>query len=63
MTPPRGLLAPSAIRSMDLDVLVDTGASGLVLPEEIVDALGITIVGTPGVVDADERVGKRRLLK
>jgi clan AA aspartic protease len=36
-----GLLSPEAVRSMELDALVDTGATDLVLPADVVASLGL----------------------
>ena len=38
----RGLLEPEEVREMEKDVLVDTGATMLTVPEEVVEELGLT---------------------
>jgi clan AA aspartic protease len=39
----RGLIPREAVRQVELEALVDTGATTLVLPHDVVDALGLTI--------------------
>src|SRR5262245_11761074 len=39
----RGLIPRDAVRTVEIEALVDTGASTLVLPQDVVDALGLTI--------------------
>lgn len=39
----RGLLAPHLLRSCETDALVDTGATSLVLPSDILQQLGLRI--------------------
>ena len=39
----RGLIPREAVRKVEIEALVDTGASTLVLPQDVVDALGLTI--------------------
>lgn len=41
----RGLLNPSLVRVCEIEALVDTGAARLVLPMDVVRALGIRIQG------------------
>ncbi|BAY32032.1 hypothetical protein NIES2107_39180 [Nostoc carneum NIES-2107] len=41
----RGLLAPNLLRECEVMGLVDTGAVSLVIPSEIVEQLGLRIVG------------------
>ncbi|ASC72448.1 hypothetical protein XM38_034050 [Halomicronema hongdechloris C2206] len=41
----RGLLAPAAVRSVAIDnVLVDTGATTLCLPADVIKTLGLTVL-------------------
>jgi clan AA aspartic protease len=47
-----GLVAPDAIRSLELEALVNTGATMLALPEEVVAALGARTLGTRRARDA-----------
>ncbi len=49
----------SQIRSIDIQALVDTGATLLVLPQEIVEKLGLRIRGQVIVTYADERKEER----
>ena len=51
----RGLLAPHHLRSCEVDALVDTGATALVLPAKIVEQLGLRIRGQQIARYADER--------
>ncbi|HID28129.1 MAG TPA: clan AA aspartic protease [Methanosarcinales archaeon] len=37
-----GFLKPDQIRKVEIDALVDTGATMLVLPQDVVDKLGLT---------------------
>jgi len=37
----RGLITPDSIRSVEIEAMVDTGAFGLCIPQEIVDLLGV----------------------
>jgi clan AA aspartic protease len=41
----RGLLAPDAVRTEEVDALVDTGAVMLVLPIDLCLRLGLTVIG------------------
>ncbi|MFN6583707.1 MAG: clan AA aspartic protease [Aulosira sp. ZfuVER01] len=41
----RGLLAPNLLRECEVKGLVDTGAVSLVIPLEMVDQLGVRILG------------------
>lgn len=41
----RGLLAPEAVRTEEVEALVDTGAVMLVLPIDLCMRLGLTVVG------------------
>lgn len=50
-----GLRAPESIRRHTVRSLVDTGAVLLVLPEEVVQKLGLKRRGSPIVAFADER--------
>ena len=51
----RGLLAPRLLRECETQALVDTGAVYLVLPEAIVQQLGLRIVGQQRAKFADGR--------
>jgi len=49
----RGLMPREAVRKVEIEALVDTGASTLVLPHDVVDALGLPIVDNLPVRLAD----------
>lgn len=49
-----GHLSPSAVRHIELDALVDTGAVMLLLPQDAVEALGLTLDGKIIVTLADD---------
>ena len=49
----------AAIRHHDMQAVVNTGARTLVLPQEVVDKLGLRMLGEVIVVYADERKEKR----
>lgn len=51
----RGLLAPRLLRECETEALVDTGAVYLVLPEAIVQQLGLRILGQQRAKFADGR--------
>jgi clan AA aspartic protease len=51
----RGLLAPHLLRECEVEALVDTGAVYLVIPEKIVQQLGLRIVNRQAVKYADGR--------
>ncbi|WP_449417582.1 clan AA aspartic protease [Phormidium nigroviride] len=51
----RGLLAPRLLRVCETEGLVDTGAVNLVIPAEIVQQLGLRILGQQLVKYADSR--------
>jgi clan AA aspartic protease len=40
-----GQIEPNAVRSLEVEALVDTGATTLILPAEIADQLGLTVMG------------------
>jgi len=48
----RGLVAADAVHSVEIEALVDTGATMLAIPEEVVEQLGIEPQGTRRVRDA-----------
>ena len=47
-----GLVAPASIRSIEVEALVDTGATMLAVPEEVAEALGAKPHGTRRARDA-----------
>jgi predicted aspartyl protease len=55
----RGLIAESKIRTYRLDAIVDTGAVMLVLPQDVVERLGLALRRTVIVSYADERKEER----
>ena len=52
----RGLIPREAVREVEIEALVDTGATTLVLPQDVVDALGLTIFDHLPVRLADAKV-------
>ncbi len=57
-----GLLPPERVRRAEVDALVDTGATRLVLPKSIADQLGLAVLGQLPVRYADERRDVRDLV-
>ncbi len=47
-----GLVAPGSVRSVEIEALVDTGATMLALPQEVLQPLGVKPHGTRRVRDA-----------
>jgi len=47
-----GQLADERVRSVEIEALVDTGATQLALPEEVVARLGVPVAGTRRARDA-----------
>lgn len=54
-----GHIREEQLRSVKIDALVDSGAVMLVLPQDLVEALGLREVGKAIVPDADERREER----
>ena len=52
----RGLIAREAVRMEEIDALVDTGATMLVLPIDVCERLGLTVLDTRKVRLADGSV-------
>jgi clan AA aspartic protease len=52
----RGDLAASEVRTVEIEALVDTGATMLMLPADVVERLGLRIAGQRNVRYADGRV-------
>jgi clan AA aspartic protease len=50
-----GHLQPSAVRRLELDALVDTGAVMVLLPQDVVEALGLTVEGNIIVTLANDQ--------
>lgn len=55
----RGYIPEEQIRSIKVPVLVDSGAVMLMLPQDLVEALGLSEVGKAIVTYADERKEER----
>jgi clan AA aspartic protease len=51
-----GTLAPERVRTLEIEALVDTGATMLMLPADVVDRLGVPVRGHRRVRYADDRV-------
>ena len=51
-----GVLRPDQVRTLEIEALVDTGATNLVLPADVVAALGVRELGRRKVRYADGRV-------
>ena len=51
-----GVLRPDQVRVLEIEALVDTGATNLVLPADVVAALGVREIGKRKVRYADNRV-------
>jgi clan AA aspartic protease len=47
-----GLLPPDQVRSIEIEALVDTGATTLALPRDVVARLGLPVAGTRRAKDA-----------
>lgn len=54
----QGLLQPDQVRTLEVEALVDTGATTLVLPIDVCQKLGLTMVGHRWVRYADGRAKK-----
>jgi predicted aspartyl protease len=53
----RGLIPPADVRTVAVEALVDRGAARLVVPEDVVRALGLVTRGTRAVRYANGQVG------
>ena len=56
-----GVIGPGQIRSLDVEALVDTGATMLVLPRKVVERLGLPVVREVTVRYADDRIERREV--
>ena len=54
----QGLIRPDQLRSVEIDALVDTGATMLALPEEVVAAAGLPVHGHRNIKDALGRISE-----
>jgi predicted aspartyl protease len=57
-----GALPADKVRRLKIDGIVDTGASHLVIPKSVADALGVPIIGETGVRYADARRAARKIV-
>ena len=53
----RGLTPPEAVRKVTVEAMVDTGAVTMVIPEEVAEALGLSLIhyGTATLADGTKR--------
>ena len=58
-----GALPPEKVRRFQLEGVVDTGATHLVLPKDVADRLGLPKVGDVGIRYADRRSATRTLVE
>lgn len=56
-----GMLPVEDVRRTTISGVIDTGATRLVLPQQVVKQLGLRIAGEAQVRYADQRVSKRKL--
>jgi clan AA aspartic protease len=49
----RGLIPPDAVRTVTIQALVDTGAVTMVIPEDVAQALGLSVIQVRTVTLAD----------
>ncbi|MFN0148353.1 MAG: retroviral-like aspartic protease family protein [Dehalococcoidia bacterium] len=54
-----GLIPEDRIRSTEIAMLLDTGATLMLLPQDVVEALGLKTLGRTRVIYADEREEER----
>jgi clan AA aspartic protease len=59
----RGALAPEQVRQIQIQGVVDSGATRLVLPESVVTQLGLRSTGETRVRYADQRRGSRPIVQ
>lgn len=57
----RGLIKPEEVRRVEAEGLVDTGATRLILPRDIVNKLGLRIIRKVTVVYGDNRKGEKEV--
>jgi predicted aspartyl protease len=58
-----GELLPNGVRRTSVSGIVDTGAARLVLPQRVVDELGLTQAGETNVRYADQRTARRPIVR
>jgi predicted aspartyl protease len=59
----KGTVKPDQVRKLQIDGVVDTGATRLVLPKSVVDKLGLEPASQLSVRYADQRRSKRALVE
>jgi predicted aspartyl protease len=57
-----GAMPNDQVRRLRIGSIVDTGASHLVIPKAVADALGVPIIGETGVRYADSRRAARKIV-
>lgn len=57
-----GMLPPEKVRRMTFSGIIDTGATRLVLPQQVVKELGLRVSGESTVRYADQRAAKRKVV-
>jgi clan AA aspartic protease len=57
-----GALATDKVRRASIEAIVDTGASHLVIPRTIADALGVPVIGETGVRYADHHRSTKKIV-
>jgi clan AA aspartic protease len=57
-----GALPADKIRRLRIESIVDTGASHLVIPQSVADALGLPVVGKTAVRYADQRRASKKIV-
>lgn len=57
----RGLIQPEEVRKLEAVGLLDTGATRLILPQDIVDKLGLETSRKVTVVYGDNRKGEKKI--
>ena len=57
-----GVLPPENVRRVQIDAIVDTGASHLVIPQSVADALGVPVIGETTVRYADHRQAAKSIV-
>lgn len=57
-----GALSADKVRRLQIEGIVDTGASHLVIPKKVAGALGVPVIGETGVRYADQRRAARTIV-
>lgn len=58
-----GILPPESVRRITIEGVADTGATRLVVPQSVVDRLGLKPFGTTTVRFADQRSATRSIVR